>query len=79
MGSWWGASLPEHPVVAPIAARHGVSAHAVALAWVLAQGPHVIALPGTRAVARVQEAVGAAELELEPTELAAISRAPFQR
>lgn len=79
MGSWWGVSLPEHPVVAPIAARHGVSAHAVALAWVLAQGPHVIALPGTRSIARVREAVRAAELELEPGELQAIARAPFPR
>jgi aryl-alcohol dehydrogenase-like predicted oxidoreductase len=79
MGSWWSASLPQHPVVAPIAARHGVSTHAVALAWVLAQGPHVIALPGTRELARVGEAVRAAELELAPAELEALARAAFTR
>jgi aryl-alcohol dehydrogenase-like predicted oxidoreductase len=79
MGSWWGETLDEHPVVAPIAARHGVTAHAVALAWVLAQGPLVIALPGARTVARVREAARAAELELERSELAAIERASFPR
>jgi aryl-alcohol dehydrogenase-like predicted oxidoreductase len=79
MGSWWSSALPAHPAVGPIAARHGVSAHAVALAWTLAQGPHVIALPGARAVERVREAVRAAELELEPAELSAIGRAAFPR
>jgi len=79
MGSWWSTSLPEHPVVAPIAARRGVAAHAVALAWVLAQGPHVIALPGTRDLDRVREAVRAAELQLSPEELAALDRAAFPR
>jgi aryl-alcohol dehydrogenase-like predicted oxidoreductase len=78
MGSWWSASLPEHPVVAPIAARHGVSPHAIALARVLAQGEHVIALPGSRRLERVLEAVRAAELELDAAELEALDRARFE-
>jgi aryl-alcohol dehydrogenase-like predicted oxidoreductase len=37
--------LPGHPVLARIAAARGASAHAVVLAWVLAQSPTVIAIP----------------------------------
>ena len=79
MGSWWSASLPSHPTVAPIAARHGVSPHAVALAWVLAQGEHVIALPGSRRLDRVHEAVRAADLRLTRDELDALDTAAFPR
>ena len=79
MGSWWSASLGEHPVVAPIAARHGVAPHAVALAWVLAQAPHVIPVPGTRSRERIGDLVAAVELELTDGELRAIDGAAFPR
>jgi len=79
LGSWWSAGLADHPVVAPIAARHGVSAHAVCLAWVLAQGPHVIAIPGARRPEHALACARAAGLALAPEELAAIDAAEFPR
>ena len=79
LGTWWSKGLPEHPVVRPIAAARGVSPHAVALAWVLAQGPHVVPIPGTRSVAHLHELLRAAELELSHEELRAIDRADFPR
>jgi len=69
--------LSNHPVLLPIARRLGVSAHAVALAWVLAQGPTVIPIPGGRTEEHVQDAMGAGEVSLTPEDLQAIGRAAF--
>jgi aryl-alcohol dehydrogenase-like predicted oxidoreductase len=69
--------LPGHPAVAPIAARHGVSAHAVVLAWVLAQGETVLVIPSARQVSHALDSIGAADLTLSPEELAALDRAEF--
>ncbi len=71
--------LPAHPVLTGIAGAHGVSNHAVTLAWVLAQGRTVIPIPGARTVAHALDSVGAATLTLTPAELAAIDAAAFSR
>ena len=71
--------LPRHPVVAGIAGRLGVSAHAVVLAWVLAQSPTVIVIPSARKVEHALDGVGAAELKLSGDDLAAIDEAEFSR
>ena len=69
--------LPDHPVVGPIADAHGVSSHAVVLAWVLARGPNVIIIPGARTVEHALDSVGAADLDLSEDELGAIDAAEF--
>lgn len=71
--------LPGHPVLARIAAARGLSAHAVVLAWVLAQSPTVIAIPSARTVEHALDSVGAAAVELSADELAAIDAAEFSR
>ena len=71
--------LPGHPVLAAIAAARGVSAHAVALAWALAQSPTVIVIPSARTTEHVRDSVGAEHLELTAQELAAIDAAEFSR
>ena len=71
--------LPEHPVLRPMAARLGLSAHALVLAWVLAQGPSVIAIPSARRVEHALDSVGAGSVELSSEDLAAIDRAQFSR
>jgi aryl-alcohol dehydrogenase-like predicted oxidoreductase len=71
--------LPGHPVLAAIAAAHAVSAHAVVLAWVLAQSPTVIVIPSARSLDHARDSVGAADLELTSGELAAIAAAEFSR
>jgi aryl-alcohol dehydrogenase-like predicted oxidoreductase len=71
--------LPGQPVVMAIAARHGASAHAVVLAWVLAQGRTVIVIPSARTVEHALDSVAAASLELTPDELAEIDAAEFSR
>ena len=71
--------LPEHPVLRPLAARLGVSAHALVLAWVLSRSPAVIVIPSARRVEHALDSVGAGELELSAEVLAAIDRAGFSR
>ena len=69
--------LPAHPVVARIAAAHGASPHAVVLAWVLAQGPTVIAIPSARKPEHARDSAEAADLQLSADDLAAIDEAEF--
>jgi aryl-alcohol dehydrogenase-like predicted oxidoreductase len=71
--------LPEHAVLRPMAARLGLSTHALVLAWVLAQGPSVIAIPSARRVAHALDSVGARSVELSREDLSAIDRAQFSR
>lgn len=71
--------LPGHPVLGPMAAARRVSAHAIALAWALAQSPTVIVIPSARTTEHASDSVGAANLELAANELAAIDAAEFSR
>ena len=45
----------EDPVVVATGARLGATPAQVALAWVLAQGPHVLLIPGTSSLAHLEE------------------------
>jgi len=62
--------------VRDIARRHGATAAQVALAWTLAQGAHVLPIPGTTKVSRVEENAGAARLRLSDTDLAELDAMP---
>ncbi|MFD5232930.1 aldo/keto reductase [Streptomyces qaidamensis] len=71
----------NQPVVAGlrrVARRHGtdVTPAQVALAWVLAQGPHVIPVPGTKQERWVTENTAAAALRLTLDELKEIAELP---
>lgn len=76
-GSRLNLRLAAHPVVEPIARRFGVTPHVVVLAWVRAQGPTVIPIPGGRTEEHVRDALGAADLALAPEDIEAIDRATF--
>jgi len=71
--------LPAHPTLVAIAQRVGATPHAVCLAWVLAQGPTVIAIPSARRVEHVCDSARAGDLVLSPADLAAIDQAEFSR
>ena len=58
-----------------LAAEHGASIAQLAIAWVLSRGQDIIPLIGARTRARLQEALGALELELGPEDLARIESA----
>jgi aryl-alcohol dehydrogenase-like predicted oxidoreductase len=62
-------------VLGEIAGRKGITRAQIALAWVLAQKPWIVPIPGTTKLHRLEENVKAAEIELSPEELREIDRA----
>jgi aryl-alcohol dehydrogenase-like predicted oxidoreductase len=50
----------------------------IALAWLLAQKPWIVPIPGTTKPERLDENIGAAAVELTPDDLAEIERAASQ-
>ena len=47
----------------------------MALAWLLAQKPWIVPIPGTTKLTRLEENIGAAAVELTPEDLREIDRA----
>jgi aryl-alcohol dehydrogenase-like predicted oxidoreductase len=62
-------------LLAGIAARKGATPAQIALAWLLAQKPWIVPIPGTRKPHRLDENLGAAEVDLSAAELAEIEQA----
>ena len=58
-----------------VAERLGATPGQVALAWLLAQGPSIVPIPGTRRLTRLEENIGAAELALTAEDLAELEQA----
>jgi aryl-alcohol dehydrogenase-like predicted oxidoreductase len=52
--------------------KHCTSAQ-LALAWLLAQGPHLVPIPGTTSAVRLQENIAATEIALSASDLARIA------
>jgi aryl-alcohol dehydrogenase-like predicted oxidoreductase len=69
-------------LVREIGERKGATPAQVALAWLLAQRPWIVPIPGTRRLERLEENIGAAGVELAAEDLheieAAASRIPVQ-
>ena len=59
-----------------VAERHGATPAQVALAWVLAQGRHVVPIPGTKRRRWVEENAAAAHLVLDADDLSALAALP---
>ena len=68
----FAANLAVVDAVSDLARRHGVTAAQIALAWVLAQGPHIHPIPGTTRLARLEENLAAAHLSLTAEDIAGI-------
>jgi aryl-alcohol dehydrogenase-like predicted oxidoreductase len=62
--------------VKAVAERHGATPGQVALAWVLAQGEHIVPIPGTKRIAYLEENAAAASLRLTDDDLADLDNAP---
>jgi len=61
-----------------IAERKGATRAQVALAWVLAQEPWIVPIPGTTKLHRLEENLAAADLELTPEEFREIDEAQIE-
>ena len=58
-----------------IAERKNATAAQIALAWLLAQKPWIVPIPGTTKITRLQENLGAVDIELTNADLAEIEAA----
>jgi aryl-alcohol dehydrogenase-like predicted oxidoreductase len=66
--------LARNEALAAVAKAHGATAAEVALAWLLALSPEVVAIPGARRPETARSAAAAAELTLDPEERARLDR-----
>lgn len=62
-------------LLAGLAAEHGATPAQVALAWILAQRPWIVPIPGTTKPYRLDENLAAASIDLTPADLRDIERA----
>ena len=63
-------------VVRNVAARHDVTPAQVAIAWTLAQGEHVLPIPGTRRRKHLEDNLAAADLRLHEADLDELNAVP---
>jgi aryl-alcohol dehydrogenase-like predicted oxidoreductase len=62
-------------VLASLAAARGATPAQIALAWLLARKPWIVPIPGTRRLERLDENLGATDLELTADDLAELDHA----
>jgi aryl-alcohol dehydrogenase-like predicted oxidoreductase len=62
-------------LISSIAAKKGVTPAQIALAWLLAQKPWIVPIPGTTKLHRLEENLGGASVELTPDDLRDIETA----
>ncbi|MFC3687183.1 aldo/keto reductase [Aquipuribacter hungaricus] len=62
-------------LVRQVGSRHGATPGQVALAWLLAQGPDVVPIPGTRRADRLAENLGALDVRLDADDLRELGEA----
>jgi aryl-alcohol dehydrogenase-like predicted oxidoreductase len=71
----FGANLQIVDAIRAVAERNGASLAQVALAWLIAQGPHVVPIPGVKRRATLEDSAKAAGLELPAADLEALNAA----
>jgi aryl-alcohol dehydrogenase-like predicted oxidoreductase len=62
-------------LIGSIAQRKGATPGQIALAWLLAQKPWIVPIPGTRKLHRLEENMGAADVQLSTDDLREIEEA----
>jgi len=67
------ANRPVVDLLGRVAKRHGATPGQVALAWLLAQKPWIVPIPGTTRIDHLEENLGAAEIDLRPEDLREIA------
>lgn len=63
----WEENKKQATAFHALAAEHGTTAAALSLAWVLAQGDHVIPIPGSRIAAHISDWAAANDIEVTQT------------
>ncbi len=66
----------DHPAFAAVAEQHRTTAQNIALAWHIAQGPHLIPIPGFTRKESADAAAAAAHITLSDDELKQLNASP---
>ena len=74
-GTNYDANMAAVAVVKAVAAAHAASPAQVALAWLLAKGPHVVPIPGSKRRVTLNDNAGAVALSLTAADIAALDSA----
>ena len=74
LGQDWVLNLAKIDEFRALAASRALTAPALALAWVLDQGDHLIPIPGTRTADHLADWIGAADIRLTASDRAEITR-----
>ena len=74
-GENFDANMRAASAVRDLAAKRGATPGQIALAWLLAKGPDIVPIPGTKDRRHLEENVGAASVSLEAADLAALDAA----
>jgi aryl-alcohol dehydrogenase-like predicted oxidoreductase len=72
------ANLAFVDLLTAIAERKGATPAQIALAWLLAQKPWIVPIPGTTKLHRLEENIAAADVELTPDDLREIAEAQIE-
>jgi aryl-alcohol dehydrogenase-like predicted oxidoreductase len=68
-----GTGGDQYPALARIATKHGATPYVIALAWLLAQGPHILPIPGATKVSSIESSLTAPRVRLDAEDLAALA------
>jgi aryl-alcohol dehydrogenase-like predicted oxidoreductase len=68
-GKNFEANLAAAQTVRDIAAAHGAKPGQIALAWLLAKGPHIVPIPGTKRRKYLEENLAAAAIKLSAADM----------
>jgi aryl-alcohol dehydrogenase-like predicted oxidoreductase len=74
-GANFDANQRAASAVRELAARKGVTAAQIAIAWLLHKGPDIVPIPGTKRRRYLEENVGAATVSLDAAEMTALEAA----
>jgi aryl-alcohol dehydrogenase-like predicted oxidoreductase len=74
-GAHYDANVAAAQIVRDLAAAKHAKPGQIALAWLLHKGPSIVPIPGTKRRTYLEENVAAAELALDPGEMAALDDA----
>jgi aryl-alcohol dehydrogenase-like predicted oxidoreductase len=66
-------NLPLRDSLSGVAREHGCTMAQAALAWVMAQGPHIIPIPGTTRLDHLEENARAEQVRLSPAAIAKLN------
>lgn len=72
-GHYDHVQLAGQPLLQKLAKKHHASPYQIALAWLLAKGPHVLPIPGASRPESIVSSWGAMEVRLDADDLAALN------